>query len=58
MTPEQEAEVRHKAVVNELTFQRNGYADVTAQLGAELAVWNARWNDADALRARLAELES
>jgi hypothetical protein len=30
---------------------------MAAQLAGELAVWNARWNNIDALRDRIAELE-
>ena len=54
MTNEQD--IRHRTVTAELSAQRNSCADMTAQLAGELAVWNARWADVEALKARLAEL--
>ena len=54
MTNEQD--IRHRTIHAELSAQRNSCADMAAQLAGELAVWAARWNDIEALKARLSEL--
>ena len=52
-----EQDIRHRTVTAELSAQRNSCADMAAQMAGELAVWAARWNDIEALKERLVELE-